>query len=167
MTPSIVRTQFRLAAGRGRAGLRCERGSSSVEFALSASLLFMSVVGIIYMTWALYSYNVVSEAAREGARFAIVRGSACTTFATACPASSGDIQTHVRNLGFPGINNSKLTASTAWAAYPSGTCTPSASCNNPGNQVTVTVSYSFPVAIPFVPNRTLSMSNTAAMVISQ
>jgi Flp pilus assembly protein TadG len=124
----------------------------------------MSVVGIIYMAWALYTYNIVSEAAREGARFAIVRGSACTTFATACPATSTDVQNYVQHLGFPGSSNMLATA--AWFPSPGGgTCTP---CTNiKGNQVQVTVTYSFPVAIPFVPKRTLSMSNTAEMVISQ
>jgi Flp pilus assembly protein TadG len=167
MTRFIGRRQLRPSAGRCRSCLRSERGSSSVEFALGASLLFMVVFGIIAITFALYSYNVVSESAREGARYAIVRGSACH-FASACPASQTDIQTYVKNLGFPGMNTSKLTAAAAWAAYPAGgACTPNAGCNNPGNQVTVTVSYSFPVVIPFVPHRTLSMSSTAAMVISQ
>jgi Flp pilus assembly protein TadG len=129
--------------------------------------MFMVVCGIIAMTFGLYSYNVVAESAREATRYAIVRGSACH-FATACPASAANIQTYVKNLGFPGINTNNLTAATAWAAYPAGgACTPSAACNNPMNQVTVTVSYSFPVVIPFVPHRTLSMSSTAAMVISQ
>jgi Flp pilus assembly protein TadG len=168
MTPLIEPPHLRPAARRTGAGLRDERGSSAVEFALGASLLFMVVIGIIFMTFALYSYNVVSEAAREATRFAIVRGSACTTFATACPATAADVQTYVRSLGFPGINTTRLTAATSWAAYPAGgACQPSASCNNPANQVTVIVSYSFPVAIPFVPNRTLNMSSTAAMVISQ
>jgi Flp pilus assembly protein TadG len=167
MTRLIGRRQLRPPATRSRSGLRGERGSSSVEFALGASLLFMVVFGIIAMMFALYSYNVVSESAREGSRYAIVRGSACH-FASACPASQADIQTYVKNLGFPAINPNQLTAATAWAAYPAGgTCTPNAGCNNPGNQVTVTVSYQFPVVIPFVPNRTLSMSSTAAMVISQ
>jgi Flp pilus assembly protein TadG len=129
--------------------------------------MFMVVFGIIAVSFALYSYNVVAESAREGARYAIVRGSACH-FAAACPAQASDIQTYVKNLGFPGMNTGNLTAATAWAAYPAGgACTPNAGCNNPGNQVTVTVSYSFPVVIPFVPHRTLSMSSTAAMVISQ
>jgi len=128
--------------------------------------MFMVVCGIIAMSFALYSYNVVSESAREGARYAIVRGSACH-FAAACPAQSSDIQTYVKNLGFPGINTNNLTAASAWAAYPAGGACKSAGCNGPGDQVTVTVTYQFPVAIPFVPRRTLNMSNSAAMVISQ
>ena len=159
--------RVRPAAARSGTRTGDERGDAMVEFALGASLLFMVVCGIIVMALALYTYNVLSEAAREGTRYAIVRGSACH-FATACPAQGSDIQTYVRNIGFPAINPNNLTAVTAWSAYPTGTtCAPSAACNNPGNEVTVTVSYQFPVVIPFVPRRTLSMSSTSEMVISQ
>jgi Flp pilus assembly protein TadG len=146
--------------------VRDERGDATVEFALGASLLFMVVVGIMAMAFALYSYNVVSESAREGTRYAIVRGAKCTSFGTACPATAANIQTYVQNL-FPGINPNKLTSVTTWSSTSGGACSPSASCNNPGNQVTVTVNYQFPLVIPFVPKRTLSMSSTAEMVISQ
>ena len=164
MTPLIGRRHRRPVTGRSNSGLRGERGTSTIEFALGASLLFMTVCGIIAICFALYTYNIASEAAREGARFAIVRGSACH-FATACPATSGDIQTYVQNLGFPGSGN--ILATAAWSAYPAGGACKHAGCNGPGDQVTVTVTDQFPVVIPFVPRRTLSMSSTAAMVISQ
>jgi hypothetical protein len=164
MTRLIGRRQFRPAAGRSRSGLRGELGTSTIEFALGASLLFTLVCGILTTCFALYTYNIVSEAAREAARFAIVRGSACH-FATACPAVSGDIQTYVQNLGYPGSKN--LIATPGWAAYPAGGACKSPKCNGPGDQVTVTVTDQFPLVIPFLHPRTLSMSNTAAMVISQ
>lgn len=147
--------------------LRDQRGAGLIEFALGAMVLFMILFGVLSMCFAFYSYNVVSESAREATRYAIVRGSACSSFAD-CGITAAQIQTHVKNLGFPGINPSNLTTTTAWAAYPAGgTCQPNASCNNPGNQVTVTVTYNFHLAIPFMSNRTLAMANTAAMVISQ
>jgi TadE-like protein len=164
MTPLIGRRQLRPAAGQSRSGLRSERGTSTIEFALGAALLFMSVCGIMAMAFALYTFNILSEAAREGARYAIVRGADCH-FATACPAASGDIQSYVQHLGFPGSSN--MVATPAWSAYPAGGACKHAGCNGPGDQVAVTVTYQFPVVIPFVPHRTLSMSNTAAMVISQ
>jgi Flp pilus assembly protein TadG len=147
--------------------LRDQQGAGIIEFALGAMVLFMILFGVLLMCFAFYSYNVVSESAREATRYAIVRGSACTGLAD-CSITAAQIQSHVKNLGFPGINPSNLTTSTAWAAYPAGgACQPSASCNNPGNQVTVTVTYNFHLSIPFVPNRTLAMANSAAMVISQ
>lgn len=147
--------------------LRDERGAGLIEFALGAMVLFMIVFGVLSLCFAFYSYNVVSESAREATRYAIVRGSACNSFAD-CNITAAQLQTHIKGLGFPGINPSNLTSTTTWAAYPAGgTCQPSASCNNPGNQVTVTVTYNFRLAIPFVTIRTLGMTNTAAMVISQ
>ncbi len=138
-----------------------------VEFAMASSLLFAVVFGVIAIGYALYSYNVVSEAAREATRFAIVRGSACTSFTSACPAAASDVQTFVQDLGFPGINSQSITATTTWPTTgPS--CTPSVTpCNNPGNLVEVTVSYQFPLVIPFMSSQTLTMSSTSMMVISQ
>lgn len=151
-------------------GVRSEQGSSIVEFAMVAVILFTVVFGVMAIGLALYSYNVVSEAAREGTRFAIVRGASCTGFPSACPAATDgtDTQTYIRSLGFPGINPNNLHAVSVYSATTAGTtCSPSTLCNNPGNQVQVTVTYTFPVVIPFVPAQTLSMSNTAEMVISQ
>lgn len=144
-----------------------EQGSSLVEMALSLVILLTVLFGLIEMCLALYTYHFISEAAREGTRYAIVRGSSCQ-FPSACPAAATDIQNYVESLGFPGINPSAMTVTTTWSPYPAGgTCTPSASCNNPGNSVQVQVQYKFPLSIPFIPARTLSMSSTSQMVISQ
>lgn len=142
-----------------------EHGAAMVEMAISMVILVTLLFGVIEMCLALYSYHFVSEAAREGTRYAIVRGSACQ-FPSACPATGSDIQSYVQNLGLPGINPSAMTVTTAWTSAGAG-CTPSASCNNPGNRVQVTVQYKFPLSIPFIPISTLTMSSTSAMIISQ
>jgi Flp pilus assembly protein TadG len=148
---------------------RGEEGSAIMETAMSSMILLTFMFGVMETGFALYSYHFISEAAREGTRYAIVRGSSCvnpTDFTSACPASTSDIQNYVKNLGFPGINPNNMTVTVANAGYPAGvTCTPSASCNNPGNLVTVTVQYNFPLTVPFVPAHTYSMSSTAAMII--
>jgi Flp pilus assembly protein TadG len=132
------------------------------------TLFLAFLIGVIEVSFGLYSYHFISAAAREGTRYAIVRGNTCSGFASACPAAASDIQTYVKNLGFPGINPNKMDVSVAWAGYPAGvTCSPSNSCNNPGNMVTVTVQYSFPLTVPFVPAHTFTMSSQSAMVISQ
>ena len=139
-----------------------------VEFAASGTVLFLTIVGLLKMCLAIYTYHYISEAAREGTRYAMVRGSSCSGFATACPAVSSDVQTYLRSVTYPGITSSLVNASATWAAYPSGvSCTPSATCNNPGNQVTVKVTYAFPLSIPFMSNRTLNMTSTATNIIAQ
>jgi Flp pilus assembly protein TadG len=151
--------------------LRREQGTAILEFAMVAMLLLTVVFGVMAIFFALYAYNVVSEAAREGTRFAIVRGSNCTRvstakFPSACPASSSDIQSYVQYRGYPGIDPNFMTVNTTWSATPGTTCATTA-CNDPGNQVQVNVIYQLPLVLPFLRSETISVSNTAQMVISQ
>ena len=53
---------------------RDDSGASLVEFTVSAAVLFMALFGIIQCSLGLYAYNYVSDAAREGTRYAMVRG---------------------------------------------------------------------------------------------
>lgn len=145
-----------------------EHGSSVVEMALALVILLTMVFGMMEISLALYTYHFVSEAAREGTRYAIVRGSSCAGFATACPATPADIQNYIQTLGFPGINPAAMTVNTAWSSYPAGgACLPLPNCTNPGNMVQVTVNYQYPLSIPFIPASTINMSSSSEMVISQ
>jgi Flp pilus assembly protein TadG len=160
--------KLRRALRGNRPSILSEEGSSIVEIALSMVVLSMILFGLIRICTALYSYHFISDAAREGTRYAIVHGSACVVSGVSCTVTKPQIQTYVKNLGFPGINPDAITVTTTYVGYPAGTtCSPSAACNNPGNLATVTVQYVFPVLIPFVTTRTLTMSSTSAMVISQ
>ena len=144
---------------------------------MSSLILLAFLFGVFEAGFMVYSYHFISEAAREGARYAIVRGS---TVGSACTApgpptciaqggnDTGDIATYVKNLGFPGINPGNMTVNSAWSAYTSGnSCPTTGPCNSPGNQVTITVQYSFPLTVPFIPPNTYTMSSTAAMIIQQ
>jgi Flp pilus assembly protein TadG len=148
--------------------LRPETGAAMVEFALASTILLTLVFGVLGMSMALYSYHYVSYAAREGTRYAIVRGSTCPAALSGCPAygTGVDVQTYLRGFNYPGIKPSALTVTTTWPS--SSGCSPSSNpCDNPGNLVQVTVSYVFPVAVPFVPLNNLTMTSTSQMVISQ
>jgi len=147
-----------------------EHGATMVETGLSMLVLVVAIIGVWELSMAAYSFHFVSNAAREGARYAMVRGStaggACATYNTTyCNASGTNISDYVTNtFGLPGMN-----VSSAWAAFTGGTSCPAspAPCNSPGNQVTVTVTYSFPLAIPFIPAANIPMTSTSAMIISQ
>lgn len=149
---------------------RPEEGATIVEAAISFSFLIGLLIGIFEMALALYCYHYVADAAREATRYAIVRGSSsCNNNPnlTNCDATSAEIQTWVQNLGFPGIDPSRLSATTTWPTTGAN-CYPSTSpCNNPGNLVNVVVTYSFPLGIPRWGGGTLSLSSTSQMVISQ
>src|SRR5687768_17014002 len=58
-----------------RRGLRNRRGAVVVEFALIATLLVSMIVGVVDFGRAVWVRVSVGHAAREGARWAIVRGS--------------------------------------------------------------------------------------------
>jgi Flp pilus assembly protein TadG len=153
---------------------RGESGSAILETALSIMILLTFLFGVMETGLALYSYHFISEAAREGTRFAIVRGSSLGANCTApgpptCTARPVDVQNYVLNLGFPGIDPANMTVTPVWSPYTSGSPCPASPspCNSPGNLVTVTVQYNFPLTVPFVPAHTYSLTSSSAMIISQ
>ena len=146
---------------------RGENGATVIETALASVALLTLFFGVMEMSIALYTYHFVSNAARLASRYAMVRGSQCSGFTSACPASNADIQTYIRGLDFPAIVPANLTVATTWPTTGSA-CTPSATpCNNPGNLVHIKVTYSLPLSIPFMKSSTLSLSSSSQMVISQ
>ncbi len=163
-------------ASQGATGLRplsCRRGARGQAFfeVLVSLIVFITMLlAVIQMGLAAYSYHFISEAAREGARWAMVRGSACTSFSSACPATAAQIQSYVTGLGYPGINSaaSAMTVTASWCGPVSSTppaC--STGTNAPGQIVRVAIQYKFPVGIPFVPASTITMNAMSQMVISQ
>jgi Flp pilus assembly protein TadG len=126
-----------------------------VEFALVLSILFMFLFGIMDLSRALYAYHFVANAAREGTRYAMVRGATCKSYATACPASANDVQSYLKKVP-AGIDSSALTVTTTW--------TPA---NEPGDTVQVQVQYNFRFILPILPKSAVLMTSTSQTVISQ
>lgn len=159
--------------------IRNDEGAAAVEAALSAVVGLSLLLGCCNAFLMLYDYHYVSYAARDATRWAIVRGAACSGDSGTmpnCGAAQSDIQTHLQNLNFPGVTTSNLTATASWySVNNSGTAawafcssgTPGTGCNNPGNLVKVTVSYPFPLSIPFMVKKTVNLSSTSQLVISQ
>jgi Flp pilus assembly protein TadG len=155
---------------------RGERGQALVEIGFCSVLLLMLLFGSIELSLAAYSYHFVSAAAREGTRYAMVRGSGCTD--AGCPATPSSIQNYVRGLGFPGINPSAMTVTATCGVNPTPPTLPTltactATGTSPpvnyvvGNLVRVVVSYQYPLVLPFVRTSTITMTSTSQIVISQ
>ena len=140
--------------------LHAQRGTALVEFGIAASLVFIVLLGIVQFGNALSIYNLVSNAARLGTRYAIVRGSTCT-FAE-CPVTASAVQTYVRSVT-PNVNSSSLTVTTAWSADAVDGCNTSP-YQAPGCLVSVTVSYPLQAVWPL---NAVTISNTSQMVISR
>lgn len=189
-----LQTRTRSTSSGLRPRLRNERGGTLVETAFSIAILLTLVVGIIEVCWAVYSYHFISNAAREGVRYAIVRGNTwtqapwnyplkttCGSYTdAACVASQQNIEDYVKSLAFPGINPANLTVTpSSYTAYGATSCPPptdssgksdptqAPTCNAQTDVIEVKVQYNFPYSIPFIPSTTLSMSSTASMVVSQ
>lgn len=131
-----------------------QRGSSMPEMVIAVGALLALIFGIIDFGRALYTYNLIGQLAREGARWAIVRGSGCSVL-DHCNAVSSDVQTYVRSLSEGATNPSSIGVVAAW---PSG--------HAAGDTVQVTVSYPF-AFLGVIQGTSINMSSTSQMVISE
>ena len=141
----------RRLAGWARA--RDTRGQSLVEFALVSMIFFVTLFGTIEFGLAVFRYNMTSDLAQEGARWASVHGST-----SGSPASVDAVRAYVR--------------SRALGLLPSGctTCVsavPAPSTLMPGSFVTVTVTMSYTPITGLLPSSTMNMSSSAKMVVAR
>ena len=121
-----------------------------VEFAMTAIVFFLLVFAILNFSIAVYAYNLVSYAAREGTRYASVRGSSAPS-----PAAAADIERFVKSES-SGLSPANLTVKTIWNPD-----------NNPGSFVRVQVQYKFDFVMTFVSLPELSLASTSQLVIAQ
>ena len=145
-----------------------ERGASLPETAIVMTVLLMLTFGIIDFGRAMYTYGFVAQIAREGARWAIVRGSlSCTNSGNnlpGCNANGTAIQSYVQSLSEGATNASQISVGTLQYSN----CPGSSSGNAPGCTLSLTVSYPFKfLSLGFLPKSTILMSSTSQMVISQ
>lgn len=111
-----------------RGPLRCERGAQLVEFALVLPLLLLVVLAIADFGFLFHRYEVLTNAAREGARIAVLPGYA-----------DADVQSRVTAYldaaGFPAAGRSAAVIDDV-SLNVGGTTVPT-------KQVTVTYTYTF------------------------
>ena len=110
-----------------------ERGQSAVEFALVAPLLIGTVLAIWQLGVAFHDYVTLTDAARAGARQAIVQRLAGGTLSNASQA--------VRNSASD-LDQSQLgvtVSDPAWGTSSAG-----------GSTVTVTATYPYNISIPLL-----------------
>lgn len=123
---------------------RNRRGAVLVEFVTISALLMLSIIGVIEFGRAMWTHNSLSHAAREGARWAIVRGNESGRV-----ADTAGVSTYVLSR----IGTRPLSVTTVWSPD-----------KDPGSTVTVTVQHQFRAVVPIVPQVTLS--SRSRMVIS-
>jgi len=152
-------------------------GQALVEFAIIAPVLFLLFVGIIEAGRLVYYYHMVNNAAREGARYAIVHGenaidgcpSGPVPFGvSACDPAGNNIKTRILNaavdldpsgftFGWPGDSSFPIYSA------PDGTGDPT---NRIGNNVTIHVRYSYAPILPVDFFGTISINGDSTLVIN-
>lgn len=116
-----------------------------VEFAIVAGLVFLPLMfGIIEFGRMLWAKNTVTAAAREGVRFAAVRGTGQTDFTV---FDSAAVAAYVEGR----TKLSPIVVSTTWTGSKA-----------PRDDVTVTVRYNYQpvVKLPIFANKTLTGAST-------
>lgn len=140
-----------------------ERGSVVAEFALASLASIWLTLGIIEVGRAVYTYHLVSNGARLGSRYGIVRGSAVNSACQgAAPSTAAAVSSYVKSMS-PGLDTTQLAVNTTCGS--AGCSSVTNATNGPGCPVSVQVSYNFKFLLPFMPSPT--MSSTSTMVISQ
>jgi Flp pilus assembly protein TadG len=184
------------AIKRLTAKLRCDQGGSLVEMAISSLILITLLFGLVEFSFAYFTSNVVSQAAREATRYASIRGYNSCTYATSTfpncnlgPDATGTsdaataIQSYLISRNYPLTGNLQVVANwysptggtpNAWTlscntAIDGNTTSPlnGDACNYPGHAVQVQVSIAFPLSLPIFGSKNINLTSTSQMIISE
>ena len=130
-----------------------ERGAVLVEFAIVAMVYFLFIFGTMDFGRMIFDFNIVSTAARDGVRWASVRG-ASSDHPQVGGATQADVQAYVisRSLGL-------LTAPDVTVTW--------IPTNDPGAIVQVQTQYNFTSVVPFLPQSVTNLQSTTTMTISR
>ena len=127
-----------------------QRGAVVLEFGLAFLTFLLVIYGVMEFGRVVACYNILAGAAREGARYASVHGSASGSV-----ASTSDIQNVVRGWAL-GMETSSVLVTTTWNPG-----------NGPGGKVNVKASY---IVTPFtglILKNGITVQSSSQMAISQ
>lgn len=140
------------------------RGQALAEFALVAPIFFLVLFSIIDFGRYVYYVQILNNAAREGARYAIVHGA--NSFQSSGPAAPGFTSTDPTAASVKTVakqNAIGVVGSAAvlriFADYPD-------SWNRRGDRVRVSIQYDFKSMIPIVPLPPITITGESTLVIN-
>lgn len=139
-----------LQRGSARRRVRGQRGNALVEGALTLLLFLTIIIGLMEFGRYVWAFNEIAYAAREGARYAIVRGSTSSSPATATTV------TQAVQAAAVGLDPNAMTVAVNWSPN-----------NKPGSSVQVKVSYTLVPATSLIPPTSMTVGTTASMVVLQ
>ncbi|UWZ84707.1 pilus assembly protein [Occallatibacter riparius] len=146
--------------------------------AISFTFLSVLIFGVFEVCLAVYAYHFLGNAAHEGARYAIVRGSTWTSscsgyLSNKCTASTTDIKNYIVHRSYPGILLTTDNICVQYRGPVPGSATTSCNAANSitgdnakGDIVQITVNYPFTFNLPGF-RKSINMASTSQMVIAQ
>ncbi len=141
-----------------RALLREDRGEAAMTMILSVPVMVAFIFGLMQVCVGYYSYERISELAREGTRYAIVHGATCkTSTGSSCTVSATSLQTFVTGMGLPDLAGGSTSVA---ATFPDGD-------EAVGHRVRIVVTYTFPYKIPYSTAKSFTVTSTSQMYFIQ
>lgn len=129
--------------------LRDRSGVAALEFAFIAPALFLLTVGIIDVGRMMWTSSTLDHAAREGARFATVRGALSPQ-----PTNQAEVEAFVADSAI-GVNPANLSVTVNWIPN-----------SNPGGTVTITVGYQYnSLLVGFITHDPISFQSVSSLSI--
>ena len=125
------------------------RGTAAVEFALVVPVLLLVTLGVIDTGRMMWVASTLDHAAREGARYARLRGAESSH-----PVTDRNVEAYVRNRAV-GMNADVVSVAVTWSPN-----------NYSGSSVTVRVSASFDfLSIGFLRLEPIRLEGASTMVV--
>jgi len=149
---------------------RRTKGQTLVEFALVAPWFFLLLFAIIEGGRFVFFYEVLNNATREGARYAIIHGSnaadGCPSGPMAggnpCDPSGAKVKTAVVNAAFRLASVGQFESLEAYWCPTSGPkpCPGGELFNDRGNPVTVRATFTYHAVMPLLPPIEITSEST-------
>jgi Flp pilus assembly protein TadG len=145
-----------------------KRGQAMVEFALVIPIFMLVLSGILDFGFSLYSRMTVINAAREGARAAVMVSDVTTiplvvSTQVISTASSGGITVVSANVHVTCVNGA--TTTTSPCNFNNNYSSSHTDGAQAGDFVSVTVNYSYHTFFPLAFGATFNLSSTVQMVL--
>lgn len=156
---------------------RRSRGQALPEFAIVAPLFFMLLFGIIEVGRFIFYYEVLNNATREGARYAIVNGANALSRKTGPPAPGAtctmpgcdptglDVAQKVRDAAI-GVLGTGVIVERCWWYSACDFGTHGDGDNARSATVTVVATYTYRSLIPIVPLPNITVTAESSLVIN-
>jgi len=129
---------------------RTQRGTGTIEIAIVLSLVLILTLGVLDFALGARAYNSLTYAAREGARYAVVRSNQSRG-----PATAAKIADRVRSQVVL-LNEAEVSVSAEW--IPS---------NSRNAVVKVSLSYPYKPITRLLPLKAITLTSSSQSVIAE